>query len=186
MSKTTIPTAGLADTAVTTAKITDANITTAKIADDAVTSAKATGFGKILSINTAQVTDSTTGTNTSYAEHDTDLRVSVTPQSTSSKFLITYQTKSRQTATSRFTSVRIYKSVDGGSFAGIEHDNHAFTGFNVSISDSHIPLIARVIHAPSTTSALIFTPYVSVNSGDWELGSRAAQHQTNMVVTEYE
>ena len=43
MSKTTIPTGGLADAAVTTAKITDANITTAKIADDAVTSAKA-GF----------------------------------------------------------------------------------------------------------------------------------------------
>jgi hypothetical protein len=45
MSKTTIPTGGLADAAVTTAKITDANITTAKIADDAVTSAKATGVG---------------------------------------------------------------------------------------------------------------------------------------------
>ena len=42
MSKTTIPTGGLADAAVTTAKITDANITTAKIADDAVTSAKST------------------------------------------------------------------------------------------------------------------------------------------------
>ena len=45
MSKTTIPTGGLADAAVTTAKITDANITTAKIADDAVTAAKATGIG---------------------------------------------------------------------------------------------------------------------------------------------
>ena len=40
MSKTTIPTGGLADAAVTTAKITDANIATAKIADDAVTVAK--------------------------------------------------------------------------------------------------------------------------------------------------
>ena len=45
MSKTTIPTGGLADAAVTTAKITDANITTAKIADDAVTAAKSTGLG---------------------------------------------------------------------------------------------------------------------------------------------
>ena len=34
MSKTTIPTGGLADAAVTTAKITDANITTAKIPTD--------------------------------------------------------------------------------------------------------------------------------------------------------
>ena len=45
MSKTTIPTGGLADSAVTTAKITDANITTAKIADDAVTAAKSTIVG---------------------------------------------------------------------------------------------------------------------------------------------
>ena len=51
MSKTTIPTGGLADAAVTTAKITDANITTAKIADDAVTAAKSTGLG----ISMAQV-----------------------------------------------------------------------------------------------------------------------------------
>tara|TARA_A100001391_G_scaffold78555_1_gene51025 strand:+ start:860 stop:1459 length:600 start_codon:yes stop_codon:yes gene_type:complete len=51
MSKTTIPTGGLADAAVTTAKITDANITTAKIADDAVTAAKSTGLG----ISQAQV-----------------------------------------------------------------------------------------------------------------------------------
>ena len=56
MSKTTIPTGGLADSAVTTAKITDANITTAKIADDAVTSAKSTA-----NITVADVWRLTTG-----------------------------------------------------------------------------------------------------------------------------
>jgi hypothetical protein len=45
MSKTTIPTAGLADSAVTTAKITDGTIATADIADSAVTLAKTTGVG---------------------------------------------------------------------------------------------------------------------------------------------
>ena len=45
MSKTTIPTGGLADSAVTTAKITDGTIATADIADSAVTAAKATGLG---------------------------------------------------------------------------------------------------------------------------------------------
>ena len=43
MSKTTIPTAGLADSAVTSAKITDGTIATADIADSAVTAAKTTG-----------------------------------------------------------------------------------------------------------------------------------------------
>ena len=184
MALTTVRSTGISSLpAISGANLTSLNAS--NIASGTLAAARFSG-GKILSVNTAQVTDSTTGNNTSYAEHDTDLRVSVTPQSTSSKFLIEYQTKTRQTATSRFTSVRIYKSVAGGSFAAIEHDNHAFTGFNVSVSDSHMNLIAKVIHAPSTTSALIFTPYVFVNSGDWELGSRAAQHQTNMVVTEYE
>ena len=40
MSKTTIPTGGLADSAVTSAKITDATIATGDLADDAVTDAK--------------------------------------------------------------------------------------------------------------------------------------------------
>ena len=152
----------------------------------AISGASLTGVtGKILSINTAQVTDSTTGNNTSFAEHDTDLRVSVTPQSTSSKFLIEYQTKTRQTATTRFTSVRIYKSVAGGSFAGIEAAIHSFTGYNVGLADGHGHVIAKTIHSPNTTSALVFTPYVAVNTGDWELGSRAADAQTNVVVTEY-
>ena len=43
MSKTTIPTGGLADSAVTTAKITDGTIATADIADSAVTAAKTSG-----------------------------------------------------------------------------------------------------------------------------------------------
>tara|TARA_R100000005_G_C4930203_1_gene159548 strand:+ start:8 stop:607 length:600 start_codon:yes stop_codon:yes gene_type:complete len=60
MSKTTIPTGGLADAAVTTAKITDGNITTAKIADDAVTAAKSTGLG-ISMAQTWRLTSSFTG-----------------------------------------------------------------------------------------------------------------------------
>jgi len=156
------------------------------LADDFAFTGTITGAGKILSVNTAQVTDSTTGNNTSYAEHDTDLRVSVTPQSTSSKFLIEYNTKTRQTDTSRYTEIRFYKSVAGGSYSGIEHTTQIFHGLNVTISDGHLSLVAKCIHSPSTTSALIFTPYVKVNSGDWELGSRAAQSQTTMVVTEFE
>ena len=56
----------------------DATILTGNL--PAISGASLTGVtGKILSINTAQVTDSTTGNNTSFAEHDTDLRVSINP-----------------------------------------------------------------------------------------------------------
>ena len=60
MSKTTIPTNGLADSAVTTAKITDATIASGDLADDAVTAAKiadAVGLGKIGQVISTTKTD---------------------------------------------------------------------------------------------------------------------------------
>jgi hypothetical protein len=68
MSKTTIPTGGLADSAVTSAKITDATIATADIADSAVTLAKTSGVGGDLSFGGDTFgADKTIGSNDNYA-----------------------------------------------------------------------------------------------------------------------
>jgi hypothetical protein len=113
MSKTTIPTAGLADDAVTTAKITDANITTAKladnavvtgkitdgtiasgdIADDAVTQAKiadAVSFGKIGQVVslTTQATDSISTRASQDSFTNTSVEIAITPSATSSKCMV--------------------------------------------------------------------------------------------------
>ena len=66
MSKTQIPTGG--------------------IADDAVTVAKATGFGKILQVVSNTVTTSNSTSGTSYT--DTGLSATITPTSSSSKILV--------------------------------------------------------------------------------------------------
>ena len=113
MSKTTIPTAGLADDAVTTAKITDANITTAKladnavvtgkitdgtiasgdIADDAVTQAKiadAVSFGKIGQVVslTTQATESISTRASQDSFTNTVVEIAITPSATSSKCMV--------------------------------------------------------------------------------------------------
>ena len=68
MSKTTIPTGGLSDSAVTSAKITDATIATADIADSAVTLAKTSGVGGDLSFGGDTFgADKTIGSNDAYA-----------------------------------------------------------------------------------------------------------------------
>ena len=68
MSKTTIPTGGLSDSAVTSAKITDATIATADIADSAVTLAKTSGVGGDLSFGGDTFgADKTIGSNDNYA-----------------------------------------------------------------------------------------------------------------------
>ena len=102
MSKTTIPTGGIADSA----------ISTAKIADDAVTAAKA-GFssGKIGQVITAQpVTSSFSTSNTSYTDV-TNLEASITPSATSSKVLVLaylqlYNAGSNQGNTARLAILR--------------------------------------------------------------------------------
>jgi hypothetical protein len=66
MSKTQIPTGG--------------------IADDAVTAAKATGFGKILQVVSASLTTQKSTSSTSFV--DTDLTCNITPSATSSKILV--------------------------------------------------------------------------------------------------
>jgi|5B_taG_2_1085324.scaffolds.fasta_scaffold41003_3 hypothetical protein len=100
MSKTQIPTNGLADNAVVTGKITDGTIATGDIADDAVTAAKATGFGKIGQVvygsTTSNVLIESSGGTSSFA--DTGLTLNITPSATSSKVNIFITIMGVQTA----------------------------------------------------------------------------------------
>jgi|TARA_R100000084_G_C4607524_1_gene126369 hypothetical protein len=90
MSKTTIPTGGLADSSVTTAKITDATIASGDLADDAVTAAKiadAVGLGKIGQIVQTVKTDTFSSTSTSDFDI-TGMSVAITPSASNSKILV--------------------------------------------------------------------------------------------------
>jgi hypothetical protein len=135
MSKTTIPTAGLADSAVSTAKI----------ADDAVTVAKATGFGKIgqvISQTLAPMQSSTSGT--SYAS--TSFTIDITPSATTSKIYVT------------FNCGGVYHSNSEGGLIRVRYNNDT-TIFNTGTytaykggSDIQIGSSCAVLHSPNTTS----------------------------------
>ena len=97
MSKTTIPTGGLTDSAISTAKIADSAISTAKIADDAVGNTKldltadytftgtigGVGGGKVLQVQYYHNKTKTVATSSSNLWEN----LNITPSSTSSKVL---------------------------------------------------------------------------------------------------
>ena len=157
MSKTTIPTGGLADTAVTTAKI----------ADDAVTAAKATGLGKIAQVKTVEISNNNTETgsgastgvktnSTSYV-HVTGLTLDITPSASSSKILLLYHAQISNTDSESQTSyaqcrvlrdsTTVSESTRLNGYLYLAHDM-----WNMSVLDS-----------PSSTSALTYK--VQIMSG---------------------
>ena len=139
MSKTTIPTAGLADAAVTTAKITDANITTAKIADDAVTAAKATGIG-ISVAGQFRITSNQAGDQdplNAWEENDTNytrIGSAVTQSSgiftfpSTGIYLILWDIACNSTGgTDKSTGWEIYMTTDNSSYSKIARNTESFS-----------------------------------------------------------
>ena len=140
MSKTTIPTGGLADAAVTTAKITDANITTAKIADDAVTSAKATGIGVSVA-GQFRITSNQTGDQdplNAWEENDdatyTRIGSAVTQSSgifsfpSTGIYLIIWDVACNSTSgTDKSSAWEIYMTTDNSSYTKIARNTESFS-----------------------------------------------------------
>ena len=157
MSKTTIPTGGIADSAVSTAKI----------ADDAVTAAKATGLGKIAQVKTVEISNNNTETgsgastgvktnSTSYVDV-TGLTLDITPSASSSKILLLYHAQISNTDSESQTSyaqcrvlrdsTTVSESTRLNGYLYLAHDM-----WNMSVLDS-----------PSSTSALTYK--VQIMSG---------------------
>ena len=152
MSKTTIPTAGLADAAVTTAKITDANITTAKIADDAVTAAKATGFGKVAQVVQAICSGGDSSTNSSTLQNS-NVAVTITPSASDSKVLVSMNFGGSSGADQNKTlGLRMFR---GSTALG---NNTQIGNYNATSAGqrSHNMSI-QFLDSPSTTSATTYT-----------------------------
>ena len=159
MSKTTIPTAGIADSA----------ISTAKIADDAVTAAKA-GFtaGKLLQVVTATFTDNQSTTSTSAAA--SVIACTITPSATSSKVMVFCD--GGRTSFSGGTAegkTWLYYQVGSGSFSEIVHwklgDN------NQSGAYAKTSLALNHLHSPNSTSALTYKIYFATNANTYFLNS---------------
>ena len=179
MSKTTIPTAGLADSAVTSAKITDATIASGDLADDAVTAAKiadAVSFGKVGQfLNTFQGGSFNT-TSTSYTEL-TNFSQAITPSATNSKIFISAQMGIGMGGTNTYW-IQMYRQISGSS-ASIIADNatdgsenaiyaNGMRGTNPTYEQQNVTL--SYLDSPSTTSEVTYFFKIRVDSSTVYVG----------------
>tara|TARA_Y100001938_G_scaffold141469_1_gene211280 strand:+ start:402 stop:923 length:522 start_codon:yes stop_codon:yes gene_type:complete len=110
---------------------------------------------------------------TSYAEISTDLRLTLTPNSTSSKFIYslngTVFTNNNNTA----TFFALYKSTDGGgSFSLVDDDIGKYYNYQALSSNSFYNYICWFAKdEPSTTNSIIYTPYAKYSNNSTNFGN---------------
>jgi len=159
-----VTTARINDDAVTTAKIADDAVTSAKLADSAVTSAKLPA-GTVLQVKTAQKTDKDSFTGTGYSAIS-DLSVSITPSSTSSKILVTVSLAFGCGSGDRisFTALRGSTNLANHS-STLSNRTPAFFGVVPNSSNDLCNGFFSTLDSPSTTSATTYSVSGRVTGG---------------------
>ena len=143
------------------------------------------GVGKIGQVGQAITNNSYTGTNGSFAEVSSELRVTITPAASSSYFTCVFTTKARFTVSQQYTTYKLRYSTDGGSNWSNIANTENFTGFNNSgIQDHHVCLSCQGYFTPNTTNQIIISPWVKTNNNSWSFGTVAATGQTALIVME--
>jgi len=147
MSVTTIPTAG--------------------IADSAVTIAKASGFGKIGQHISSSKFSSGAQTSTSTTYVSTPVTANITPSATSSNILIAFTLPIYKTGGDNEIDVRILRDIGGSTTEVIETGSLA-----TSNSDDHYDTLCIVSNdAPSTTSQITYTVQFRRAAGSGTVGT---------------
>jgi hypothetical protein len=169
MSKTTIPTGGLADDAVEATKL---DLTANYAFTGNVSGA---GGGKLLQVQSVDLT----GTNTTVSAASfgaTDVTDQITPSATSSKILVMMSLSLGMyegSGTGNFCQAAIYRSINGGTYARVSYGNadNAFDGqggFGAGTEVNSARFVNfQFLDSPSTTSAVDYKLYIrlSVASG---------------------
>tara|TARA_R100001086_G_scaffold37920_1_gene16880 strand:+ start:647 stop:1135 length:489 start_codon:yes stop_codon:yes gene_type:complete len=148
--------------------MTVTTIPTAGITDSAVTIAKASGFGKIGQVQSATLSEDINTTSTSFVA--TNITDSITPSSTSSKILILINGgRSSYNSGAAEGSTKLYYQVGSGSFSAITDIKKSEN--NQSGNYGHTSLSFNFLHSPSSTSALTYKVYVKTNANNYYLNS---------------
>jgi len=165
MSKTTIPTGGLADDAVEATKLD----LTANYAFTGTVSGA--GGGKLLQVQNADFTS--TNTTVSAASFGaTEVTDQITPSATDSKVLVMMSLTLGMyegSGTGNFCQVAIYRQVNGGGYSRVSFGNadNAYSGqggFGASTEISSArPCNLVFVDSPNTTSAVDYKLYIRLN-----------------------
>jgi hypothetical protein len=129
------------------------------------------GGGKILQVQSANKTDTQTVANLVF-QNVTDLSVTVTPASTSSKFLIVGTIHIGSTTSGDFAYVRLQRDVSGGSATNLVADAdgarvQCTTSFDYSANNASglTPANFHYTDSPSTTSSITYKLQLRSGSG---------------------
>jgi hypothetical protein len=155
LASNSVSTAKIVDLNVTTAKIADANVTTAKIADANVTSAKL-GAGTILQVKQTVKTDVFSTASDAYTDL-TDLSVTITPRSATSKILVSFYLVIGQTGDDRGYHARIMRDstpIFVGDAAGSRVQG-SYSNYNPDFREANAAT-AQFLDSPATTSEITY------------------------------
>ena len=145
------------------------------------------GGGGIIQVISTSWNSTTSSTSTSFVEISSNLRTTITPKFNTSKILVTSclytsAVNSRQT-------YRMYRSIAGAAYGqapnasadGTDNDDGMY---NLYTNSEHFMKMNSFtfLDAPSTTGAVIYTPYWSVSGGTIYI-NRDAQGDTNRGVS---
>jgi|TARA_A100000172_G_scaffold46605_1_gene28956 hypothetical protein len=154
-------------------------IATGGIADDAVTAAKSSGLGKIIAIyQDAGNTQYATTTDDSESFTDvTDVAITLTPASSSSKFFLTWNTGGNNVAGASQAlnmDLDFKRAISGGTTTGkliqstvavgagrrFQYDNRSSA---LGINYLNCTMTVSFLDSPSTASQIVYTPQFSKN-----------------------
>ena len=136
--------------------------------------------GKIGQVTSNIFDLNTSITSTSLVELNSAFRLTLTPSATSSKFLFQFQFTHFSLAANNGFFAHVYKSVGGGSYSDASGKLSSYTGYENSSNYSFSSM--SYLDSPSTTSAVIYTPYVNVSSSEIRFGDNAKGFATLMEV----
>ena len=164
MALNTLPAGAFADDAITSDKI--------NLANTFAFTGTVTGAAKIGQVSETTFTLDQDITSTSYVELNTACRIALTPATSSSKFIYQVQFPYMTSSNNTGFHMIIYRDIGGGWYSSSSGLMATHTGHDSSTS-KYRSFSGQFLDAPSTTSAVTYTPYVKVNQNTIKFGDNA-------------
>ena len=128
--------------------------------------------GKLGQVATSTFSMNVDITSTSLVELNSSCRVSLTPSASSSKFIFQVQFPFRAPSSNNGFFINFYRDIGGGGYSDISGELSRYDGYGgAGTGGEYRTFSAQFLNAPSTTSAVTFTPYVKVSSSSMNFGN---------------
>jgi hypothetical protein len=121
-------------------------------------------------------------TSTSLVELNASCRVSLTPLSSSSKFIFQVQFPYFATDNNTGFFINFYRDIGGAGYSDISGELSRYAGYG-SATGKYRTFSGQFLDSPSTTSAVTYSPYVKVNQNTVNFGNNGKYSAILMEIT---